>query len=60
MTRAELDAALARLGLNVPEAERDEMVAGAQYIADMAARLRPSGGRNVAVEPAHVVRFPEG
>jgi hypothetical protein len=26
----------------------------------MTARLRPQGGRNVAAEPAHVVRFPEG
>lgn len=60
MTRAELDAALARLGLDVPEAERDEMAAAAQYIADMAALLRPASGRDVAVEPAHVVRFPEG
>jgi hypothetical protein len=60
MTRAELDMALARLGLDVPEQERDEMAAAAQFIADMAARLRPPGGRDVAAEPAHVVRFPEG
>lgn len=60
MTRQELDAALARLGLAVPEAERDEMAAAADYIAEMAARLRPAGGRDVAVEPAHVVKFPEG
>jgi hypothetical protein len=52
MTRQELDLALARLGLDVPEKERDE-------IADMAARLRPPGGRDVAAEPAHVVKFPE-
>jgi len=25
----------------------------------MQARLRPPGGRDVAAEPAHVVRFPE-
>ena len=60
MTRAELDAALARLGLDVPERERDEIAAAAHFIAEMAARLRPQGGRNVAAEPAHVVRFPEG
>ena len=60
MTRQELDAALARLGLDVPETERDEIAAAAHYIADMAARLRPPGGRDVAAEPAHVVKFPEG
>jgi hypothetical protein len=60
MTRQELDMALARLGLDVPEKERDEIAAAAHYIADMAARLRPPGGRDVAAEPAHVVKFPEG
>jgi len=52
MTRQELDQALARLGLDVPERERDEVVA--------VLRLRPPGGRDVAAEPAHVVKFPEG
>ena len=60
MTRAELDAALARLGLDVPEAERDEIAAATKFFAEMLARLRPAGGRDVAVEPLHVVRFPEG
>ena len=60
MTRAELDAALARLGLDVPEKERDELVAAAPLIAEMVARLRLPGGRSVAAEPAHVVKFPEG
>jgi hypothetical protein len=60
MTRAELDMALARLGLAVPEKERDEIAAAAHLIEQMTARLRPPGGRNVMVEPAHVVRFPEG
>ena len=60
MTRAELDAALARLGLKVPEKERDEIASAAHFIPEMAARLRPQGGRDVAAEPAHVVRFPEG
>ena len=59
MTRAELDAALARLGLAVPEGERDQIVAAAHLIEDMVARLRPVGGRDVGAEPAHVVRFPE-
>ena len=60
MTRAELDVALARLGLAVPEGERDALAAAAHFIEEMAARLRPPGGRDVAAEPAHVVRFPEG
>ena len=59
MTRQELDAALARLGLAVPEKERDEIVAASHLLEDMQARLRPPGGRDVAAEPAHVVRFPE-
>ena len=48
MTRAELDAALARLGLAVPEGERDQIVAAAHLIENMVARLRPVGGRDVA------------
>ncbi|HEV2301088.1 MAG TPA: hypothetical protein VGR91_05905 [Stellaceae bacterium] len=60
MTRQELDQRLARLGLAVPERERDEIAAAARLIEEMTARLRPVGGRNVAAEPAHVVRFPEG
>jgi hypothetical protein len=60
MTRAELDAVLMRLGLEVPEREREEIVAAVPLIEHMLARLRPHGGRDVAAEPAHVVRFPEG
>ena len=60
MTRQELDSVLARLGLSVPERERDEIAAVAHFIAEMVGRLRPPGGRDVAAEPAHVVRFPEG
>jgi hypothetical protein len=60
MTRQELDLALARLGLAVPESERSEIAAAAHLIAEMVGRLRPPGGRDVAAEPAHVVRFPEG
>ena len=60
MTRQELDLRLTRLGLAVPERERDEIAAAAHLIEEMTARLRPSGGRPVAAEPAHVVRFPEG
>ncbi len=58
MTRVELDAALARLGLDVPERERDELAGAAHHIAEIVARLRLPGGRNVAAEPAHVVKFP--
>lgn len=60
MTRAELDAALARLGLDVPETEREEVLAQVPLLDAMRARLRPQGGRDVGAEPAHVVRFPEG
>jgi hypothetical protein len=60
MTRAELDAALGRLGLDVPETERGEIVAATPLLEDMQKRLRPPGGRDVAAEPSHVVRFPEG
>jgi hypothetical protein len=58
MTRQELDQALARLGLNVPERERDEIAAATHLLQDMQARLRTP--RDVSAEPAHVVRFPEG
>ena len=58
MTRQELDAALARLGLDVPESERDDVLAQVPLLDAMRARLRPPGGRDVATEPAHVVRFP--
>jgi hypothetical protein len=58
MTRVELDAALARLELDVPEKERDELAGAAHHIAEIVARLRLQGGRNVAAEPAHVVKFP--
>jgi len=60
MTRQELDQALARLGLDVPERERDEVVAVLPLLREMLERLRPQGGRDVAVEPAHVVKFPGG
>jgi hypothetical protein len=60
MTRQELDQALARLGLAVPEKERGEIAAASHLIEEMVARLRPEGGRDVMAEPAHVVRFPEG
>jgi hypothetical protein len=60
MTRSELDAALARLGLSVPEKERNDIAAATAMLEAMVARLRPPGGRAVGAEPAHVVKFPEG
>jgi hypothetical protein len=57
MTRAELDAAVARLKLNVPAGERDEIAAGAGYIEKMAALLRKP--RWVGAEPSHIVTFPK-
>jgi hypothetical protein len=59
MTRQELDAAFARLGLDVPQRERDEIAPAAHFITEMVERLRPPGGRNVFVEPAHTVAFPK-
>lgn len=58
MTRQELDAALARLGLNVPEVERDDIANAAGILQDILARLRPAG-RSVFAEPAHTVSFPK-
>jgi hypothetical protein len=58
MTRPELEAALVRLGLEVPAAERDEIAAAARYIDEMAALLRKP--REVGAEPAHTFVFPKG
>jgi hypothetical protein len=57
MTRQELDAALARLGLDVPENERNELVANVHYIEKMAELVKKP--RWVGAEPAHTVAFPE-
>ena len=57
MTRQELDAALARLGLDVPEAERDGIAAAVPYIEKMAELVKKP--RWVGAEPAHTVAFPE-
>ena len=59
MTRQELDQALARLGLDVPAKEREEALVVLPLLQQMLDRLRPPGGRDVAAEPAHVVKFPE-
>jgi hypothetical protein len=57
MTRQELDAALARLGLDVPEKERDEIAAAAPLYEAMTQFVKKL--RWVGAEPAHTVAFPE-
>jgi hypothetical protein len=57
MTRQEIDAAMARLGLQVPETERDDLAAASPYIEKMAALVKKP--RWVGAEPLHVVTFPE-
>ena len=52
MTRAEVEAALARAGLRIPEREMPEIAAAAHFIEEMAARLR--GKREMRAEPAHI------
>ena len=52
MTRAEVEAALARAGLEIPEREKPEIAAAAHFIQEMAARLRRK--RGMGAEPAHI------
>ena len=52
MNRAEVEAALARAGLHVPEREKPEIAAAARFIEEMTARLRRK--REMAAEPAHI------
>jgi len=52
MTRAEVEAALARAGLEVPERERVEIASAAHFIEEMAERVR--GKRAMGAEPAHI------
>ncbi|HYZ41728.1 MAG TPA: hypothetical protein VE687_14050 [Stellaceae bacterium] len=52
MTRAEVEAALARAGLDIPERERPEIAAASHFIEEIAARLR--NNRAMAAEPAHI------
>ena len=52
MTRAEVETALARAGLEVPESEKADIAAAAHFIEEMAARLR--GKREMSAEPAHI------
>jgi hypothetical protein len=52
ITRAEVEAALARAGLRIPEREKPEIAAAAHFIEEMAARLRRK--RAMGAEPAHI------
>ena len=52
MTRAEVEAALARAGLEVPEREGVEIASAAHFIEEMAERVR--GKRAMSAEPAHI------
>ena len=52
MNRGEVEAALARAGLEIPEREKPEIAAAAHFIEEMAARLRPK--REMGAEPAHI------
>ena len=52
MTPAEVEATLARAGLDIPEREKPEIAAAAHYIAEMVARVR--GNREMGAEPAHI------
>ena len=52
MTRAEVEAALARAGLDIPEREMPEIAAAAHFIEEMATRLRRR--RTMEAEPAHI------
>jgi hypothetical protein len=56
MTRAELDAALARLGVDVPEKERDDILTAVPLYEEMARLIKTP--RWVGAEPAHTVAFP--
>ena len=57
ITRQEVETALLRAGLDVPEREKPEIAAAAHFIEEMAARLRTS--RKMSAEPAHIFPPPE-
>jgi len=52
MTLAEVEAALARAGLDVPEGERTEIANAAHFIEEMAVSVRAK--RDMSAEPAHI------
>jgi hypothetical protein len=57
MTRAEVEAALLRAGLDVPEREKREVAEAARFIGEMAERVR--GNRAMGAEPAHIFPPPK-
>ena len=57
VTRAEVETALARAGLDVPERERAEIAAAAHFIEEMAERVRRN--RAMGAEPAHIFPPPK-
>jgi hypothetical protein len=52
MTPEEVEAVLARAGLEIPEREKPEIAAAAHFIAQMVALVR--NRREMAAEPAHI------
>lgn len=58
MTRQELDATLVRLGLKVPDVEKDDLVNAVRFIEEMAVSVRKP--RSAEAEPAHRVSFLRG
>ena len=52
MIRAEVEAALARAGLEIPEREKAEIAAAAHFVEEMAERVRSK--RAMGAEPAHI------
>ena len=56
MTRQEIDAAMARRGLNVPEKERDDLAAASKYAEQMARLVNKP--RPVGAEPLNTPAFP--
>jgi len=52
MTPVEVEAALVRAGLVVPEREKPEIASAAHFIEEMAARIRTK--RAIGAEPAHI------
>ncbi len=57
MTEQELEVELSRLGLKIPQNEREEIAKAVKFIDQMAALVKKP--RSVMVEPAHIVSFPK-
>ncbi len=56
MTRQEIDTVMARLGLNVPEKERDDLAAASKYVEEMVRLVNKP--RPVGAEPLNAPAFP--